>query len=84
MAMTMSSPASWPSCPPRWAIGVWRPGIRGCWCAVRELDAAAAFADERIDLAVLDVTPDGLRLVELAPGVELDALRAQTGVPVAS
>jgi len=34
------------------------------------------------DLGVLDVTPDGLRLVELAPGVDLDALQAHTGCPV--
>jgi 3-oxoacid CoA-transferase subunit B len=34
------------------------------------------------DLAVLDVTPDGLRLVELAPGVTLDELRAATEPPV--
>lgn len=34
------------------------------------------------DLAVLDVTPDGLRLVELAPGVSFDDLQAATGVPV--
>ncbi|MFF4827200.1 CoA transferase subunit B [Streptomyces sp. NPDC001312] len=30
------------------------------------------------DLAVLDVTPDGLRLVELAPDVTLEELRAKT------
>ena len=34
------------------------------------------------DLGVLDVTPGGLQLVELAPGVSLEALRAQTGAPV--
>jgi len=31
------------------------------------------------DLAVLDVTPEGLRLVELAPGVTLEELREKTG-----
>jgi 3-oxoacid CoA-transferase subunit B len=31
------------------------------------------------DLAVLDVTPGGLRLVELAPGVELVEVRSQSG-----
>jgi 3-oxoacid CoA-transferase subunit B len=35
------------------------------------------------DLAVLDVTPDGLRVVEMAPGVGVDELRSKTGVPVA-
>ncbi len=34
------------------------------------------------DLAVLDVTPQGLALVELAPGVSRDELQAKTGVPV--
>ncbi len=34
------------------------------------------------DLAVLDVTPRGLALVELAPGVSRDELQAKTGVPV--
>jgi 3-oxoacid CoA-transferase subunit B len=34
------------------------------------------------DLAVMDVTPEGLRLVELAPGVTADELREKTGVPV--
>ena len=34
------------------------------------------------DLAVLDVTADGLKLVELAPGVDDAELRAKTGVPV--
>ena len=34
------------------------------------------------DLCVLDVQPEGLRLVELAPGVSLGAVRARTGAPV--
>ena len=34
------------------------------------------------DLAVLDVTPGGLRLVELAPEMDLEAVRAKTAVPV--
>ena len=34
------------------------------------------------DLAVLDVTPAGLRLVELAPGVEEAELRAKTGCDI--
>jgi 3-oxoacid CoA-transferase subunit B len=34
------------------------------------------------DLAVMDVTPQGLKLVELADGVTRDELQAQTGVPL--
>jgi 3-oxoacid CoA-transferase subunit B len=34
------------------------------------------------ELCVLDVTDAGLRLVECAPGVDLDDVRASTGVPV--
>jgi 3-oxoacid CoA-transferase subunit B len=35
------------------------------------------------DLAVMDVTADGLKLVELAPGVTTEQLAQKTGVPVA-
>ena len=31
------------------------------------------------DLAVIDVTPEGLKLVELAPGVDLDYVQQRTG-----
>jgi len=34
------------------------------------------------DLAVLDITPEGLKLVELAPGVSREELSEKTGVPV--
>jgi 3-oxoacid CoA-transferase subunit B len=34
------------------------------------------------DLGVLDVTPEGLKLVELADGVSFDELQAATAVPV--
>src|SRR5580765_4138838 len=34
------------------------------------------------DLCVMDVTPEGLRLVELAPGVTLDEVREKTGPEV--
>lgn len=34
------------------------------------------------DLAVIDVTPDGFRVVELAPGVDLEYVRSCTGAPV--
>jgi 3-oxoacid CoA-transferase subunit B len=32
------------------------------------------------DLAVMDVTPQGLKVVELAPGVTMDMVQAKTGV----
>jgi 3-oxoacid CoA-transferase subunit B len=32
------------------------------------------------DLAVMDVTPEGLEVVERAPGVTMDELQAKTGV----
>src|SRR5213596_1995076 len=34
------------------------------------------------DLAVMDVTPEGLTLVEIAPGVTREELQAKTGVPL--
>lgn len=34
------------------------------------------------DRAVIDVTPDGLRVVELAPGLSFEQLQALTGVPL--
>jgi len=34
------------------------------------------------DLAVLDVTPHGLKVVEMAPGVTRDELQSKTGVPL--
>jgi len=34
------------------------------------------------DLAVIDVTPEGFRLVELSPGVPFEDVRARTGAPL--
>ncbi len=34
------------------------------------------------DLCVLDVTPSGLKLVELAPGVTVDEVKQKTGAPI--
>jgi len=34
------------------------------------------------DLAVLDVTPQGMKVVELAPGVTREELQSKTGVPL--
>jgi 3-oxoacid CoA-transferase subunit B len=34
------------------------------------------------DLAVMDVTPEGLKVVELAPDVTLEHLQSKTGVPL--
>ncbi|HJV94535.1 MAG TPA: CoA-transferase, partial [Albitalea sp.] len=34
------------------------------------------------DLAVIDVTPDGLKLVEIFNGLDLDTLRRVSGVPL--
>jgi len=34
------------------------------------------------DLAVIDITADGFRLVELSPGIEFDEVRERTGAPL--
>ena len=34
------------------------------------------------DLGVMDVTADGLKLVELAPGVDREELQSRTAVPL--
>ena len=34
------------------------------------------------DLAVMDITPEGLKLVELAPGTTREQVQAKTGVPL--
>ena len=33
------------------------------------------------ELAVIDVTPTGFRLVELAPGIDFDYVQERTGAP---
>ena len=34
------------------------------------------------DLGVMDVTPEGLKIVELAPGVTREFIQSKTGVPL--
>ena len=34
------------------------------------------------DLAVIDITPEGFRVVELSPGIELEYVRERTGAPL--
>jgi 3-oxoacid CoA-transferase subunit B len=34
------------------------------------------------DLGVMDVTPQGLKLVEVAPGVTREFIQSKTGVPL--
>jgi len=43
------------------------------------LTAVAAVSRIYTDLAVLDVTPEGLKVVELAPGVDFDYVQDRTG-----
>jgi 3-oxoacid CoA-transferase subunit B len=49
-----------------------------------ELPLTGAQVVDRIltDLCVLDVTPQGLRLVECAPGVAVDEIERKTGAPI--
>ena len=48
------------------------------------LPLTAVGAVDRIitDLAVLDITPHGLKVVEMAPGVTREELQSKTGVPL--
>jgi 3-oxoacid CoA-transferase subunit B len=48
------------------------------------LPLTAMGAVDRIitDLAVMDVTPHGLKVVEMAPGVTREELQTKTGVPL--
>jgi 3-oxoacid CoA-transferase subunit B len=34
------------------------------------------------DLAVIDITPQGLKVVEMAPGVTMEELQSKTGAPL--
>ena len=46
------------------------------------LTAASCVSRIYTDLAVLDVTGSGLRVLELAAGLDVDGLRALAGVPI--
>ena len=48
------------------------------------LTARAVVSRIYTDLAVVDVTPEGFRLVELSPGVSFEQVRAATGAPLRS
>ncbi|MGY3856909.1 CoA transferase subunit B [Aeromonas intestinalis] len=48
------------------------------WCNL-PLTGVGVVARIISDLAVLDVTPNGLKLVELAPGIDFEQLQAATG-----
>jgi 3-oxoadipate CoA-transferase beta subunit len=48
------------------------------------LTAAACVRRIYTDLATLDITPQGLRLVDAVPGLTREALQALVGLPVAS
>lgn len=49
---------------------------------VYPLTAAGVVKRVYTDLAVIDVTPDGFLLREIAPGIGLEALQAKTGAPL--
>ena len=44
--------------------------------------AQAAFSSRLPDLAVIDVTPDGLRVRDMIDGMTLKELQARTGAPL--
>ena len=46
------------------------------------LTALACVSRVYTDRAVLEIEPEGVRVIDMAPGMSLDALQALTGVPL--